>query len=82
VRGVSSDPTNRPAWADDPVVLERIFHAALKEGDVKGVHAALRLMAGCDPHRAQELLDAVELGLHVANGGDVAVKLIRAGGQT
>jgi hypothetical protein len=73
--------TERPAWASDPVVLERIFHKALEDGDAKGIHAVVRLMAFCDPHRAQELLDAVNLGLHMANGGDVAVKLVPAGGD-
>lgn len=81
--GVETPPESDqlPSWARDPEVIERIFHAALAKGDVKGVHAALTLMASADPNRAQELLDAVELGLHMANGGDVAVKLVPTGGD-
>ncbi len=52
---------------------ERIFHATLKAGDPQGVHAALTLLAVRDPHRAQELLDIVNLGLEMAKLGPTTV---------
>lgn len=49
--------------ADD---CERIFHAALKAGDTRGVEAALTVLAVRDPHRAQELFDLTRAALVVA----------------
>lgn len=55
-----------------PEVLENIIHAALKAGDIEGVGHALRIMAVRDPHRAQQLIDTMKLGIVLAeltNGG-------------
>lgn len=52
-----------------PDVLEEIVHRALKDGDAKGVHAALLLMAGQDPHRAESILDTIKVGLHLRSLG-------------
>lgn len=46
--------------------LEAIFHAAIKAGDAKGVHAALRVMVTVDPHRAADLYDTLDLALKIA----------------
>lgn len=46
--------------------LEEVFHAALRAGDAKDVDAALRLMAVQDPHRAELLLDMLQLALQLA----------------
>ena len=54
-------------WHPTPDQLEVIFHGALKAGDAKGVEAALRVLAVDDPRRAQLLLDALELALHLAS---------------
>lgn len=43
--------------------VEAIFHAALRKHDMRGVVAALELLAVKDPRRAQKLLDLVEVGL-------------------
>ncbi|MFJ8690198.1 hypothetical protein [Micromonospora wenchangensis] len=51
----------------DPDTCERIMHAALAAGDMEGVRAALTVMAPQDPHRAQELLDMLKLGLTLAD---------------
>lgn len=48
-----------------PDVLEQIVHQALQNADLKGVHAALTLMAPQDPERAQSLLDTIQLGLNL-----------------
>lgn len=48
---------------------ERIFHAALGQGDVIGVEAALRILAVKDPHRAQHLIDLTRVALIIAGGG-------------
>ena len=66
-----------PAWASDPDVLERVFHAALTQGDTEGVRSALHLLAGCDPDRAQRLHDALTTALHIAAGGDFEVQIVR-----
>jgi hypothetical protein len=49
--------------ADD---VERIFHASLERGDMRGVEASLRLLAVKDPHRAQDLMDLCRMALIVA----------------
>ena len=50
-----------------PDELERVFRAAVSDGDAQGVDAALRLMAVQDPHRAQRLLDALDGALTIAH---------------
>jgi hypothetical protein len=45
---------------------EQIFHAALAAGDLRGVEAALTIMAVQDPHRAQRLVDLAQAALHIA----------------
>lgn len=54
----------------DADTCERIFHAALAAGDIKGVEAALTLMAPQDPHRAQHLMDALRMGLVVREAAE------------
>ena len=56
--------------ADD---VERLFHAALSDGDPRGVEAALRLMAVKDPHRARQLLDATRTALAIVGAGPANV---------
>lgn len=51
----------------DVDTCERIFYAALKAGDAKGVEAALRVMAPQDPRRAQRLLDSLRDAVDIAN---------------
>ena len=53
-------------WAKDPATLELLFHAALGDGDTRGVEAALRLLAVADPHRCRELIDLTRMALIVA----------------
>jgi hypothetical protein len=48
--------------------VEEIFHAALRTHDMQGVAYALRLLAVKDPHRAQELLDLIEVGVKLRDG--------------
>lgn len=50
----------------DPVVLEKIMRAALRDGDVKGVAAALTLLALADPQRAELLRDTLLVGIALA----------------
>lgn len=54
--------TSRTFTADD---LERMFRAALGAGDVRGVEAALTVLAGQDPRRAQGLFDETRAALEV-----------------
>jgi hypothetical protein len=54
----------------DADTLERIVHAALADGDIKAVEAALTLMAPRDPHRAQRLLDDLREALAIARGAE------------
>ncbi|MGV8847606.1 MAG: hypothetical protein ACOH1Y_09860 [Propionicimonas sp.] len=46
--------------------LEQIFHAALKAGDIKGVDAALLVMATIDPLHAQRLLKSLQVSVALA----------------
>jgi hypothetical protein len=55
--GVTADPLR------DPDTLERIFHAAVRDSDVEGVGAALRLLAVVDPRRAERLHGALRYAL-------------------
>lgn len=52
-----------------PDVLEEIVHRALQTGDMQGVVHAIRLMAVQDPHRAQRILDTLELGISISRRG-------------
>lgn len=61
--GDFEQPRIRPTAAQ----YEKIFHAALTAGDVKGVEGALIGLALKDPHRAQDLLDITRIGLKVAS---------------
>lgn len=56
-----------PQWTPDR--LEAAFHAALSDGDGKGVDAALRVMATVDPKRAQQLFDMTKAALTIARSG-------------
>lgn len=46
-------------------VLETIVQRALEQRDMEGVGHALRLMAIQDPHRAQTLLDTINVGIAI-----------------
>lgn len=61
--------TDTAAWTGES--LERVMHAALEQGDVKGVHAALSVMATVDPRRAERLLSTLRSALAIARIGDV-----------
>ncbi len=60
----------------NPDVLEEIFHAALKAGDVRGVEAALTVMSPIDPHRAQRLLDGTKGAVAFAQGRPTEWRLV------
>lgn len=71
------DPTLSDPTLSDPSLAEvfeamtaedceRIFHAALGEGDTRGVEAALRILAVKDPHRAQYLMDLTRAALAIS----------------
>lgn len=49
----------------DADTCERIFHAALSEGDTEGVEAALRLLIVQDPRRATALWDELKTALAI-----------------
>jgi len=53
--------TNLPPVA----VLEEILHRALKDGDARGIEAALKLIAVQDPRRAGILMDTIKVGLAI-----------------
>jgi hypothetical protein len=57
---------SEPGPVFDADTCERIFHAALGTGDVRGVEAALTVLAVQDPHRAQYLMDLTRVALHLA----------------
>ncbi len=59
--------TTLEPWARDPDHLEHLMLHCLRERDFHGVIAALKLMALCDPHRAQILYDTLQLGLTLAD---------------
>lgn len=46
--------------------LEQVFHAALTAGDAEGVEAALTVMVGVDPRRAERLYDDLRTAVRVA----------------
>lgn len=49
--------------------VELMVHGALRNGDMRAVVAAMRLLASKDPHRAWELLVVIETGLALAQAG-------------
>jgi hypothetical protein len=49
-----------------PDQLEAIFHAALTAGDAQGVEAAIRVMVGVDPRRAERLYDDLKFAVRLA----------------
>lgn len=53
-----------------PDECEQIFHAALGAGDIRGVEAALTLLAVQDPHRAQHLVDLTKMALMIREAGE------------
>ena len=57
---MNDEPYN-DGWTPD--VCERVFHAALDTGDMKGVEITLRLLAVRDPERAQRLIDSCHIAL-------------------
>lgn len=50
-----------------PEALEGVFHMALEAGDVRGVDAALRLLAVKDPGRAKRLYDDLSTAIDLAH---------------
>jgi hypothetical protein len=65
-RAVTTETAQEWAARLSAADVEAIFHAALREHDMLGVVAALELLAVKDPHRAQELLDLIEVGLRIS----------------
>lgn len=65
---MTDDTTAQPAgrWIPTADECEEIFLKALRAGDTQGIVAALTVMAPRDPRRAQELLEAVNVGLTIA----------------
>ena len=55
-----------PGWTRDPGTLELVFHEAIKAGDMEGIDAVLRLLAVCDPNRAELLTDLMRIALAIA----------------
>jgi hypothetical protein len=49
-----------------PDQLEKCVHRALKARDVQAVEGYLQLMALKDPHRAQDLIDTLKVGIRLA----------------
>lgn len=68
---MTNDPQTSREWAAalSPGDCELIVHGALRAGDMESVVAALRLLVTKDPHRAQVLLDVVQVALDVAKAG-------------
>lgn len=62
--GLSSDPLT---WDAD--ALERVIHAALRDGDMEAVAAALRLLIVKDFARGERMYDTLQLGLALAGRG-------------
>jgi hypothetical protein len=56
-------PTDPREWT--AAQLEQVFHAALEDGDTKGVEAALTLLSGKDPARAVRLYEDLTFALRV-----------------
>lgn len=68
---MTSEPQTSREWAAalSPGDCELIVHGALRAGDMEAVVAAMHLLATKDPHRAQQLLDVVQVALDVAKAG-------------
>ncbi len=49
---------------------EETFHAALRERDIRGVEAALLVLAVQDPHRAQDLFETTKVALELIDAAD------------
>jgi hypothetical protein len=49
-----------------PDQLEACVHRALKARDIQAVEGYLLLMALKDPHRAQDLIDTLKVGIRLA----------------
>jgi hypothetical protein len=64
-----TSPAPDPVALPDADTCERIIVAALADGDIAGVGAALRLMSVQDPHRAEHLRNVMRLGVAIADGG-------------
>jgi hypothetical protein len=70
--------TPTPPDLKNPDVLEQIFHTALGKGDIRGVEAALTVMATVDPQRAQRLFDDTKAALALAQGRPTEWRLTEA----
>lgn len=57
----------QPVNPFDATTCERLFHAALAAGDIRGVEAAVTVMTPQDPHRAGELLDMLRMAAALAD---------------
>lgn len=55
------------AWTRDPEVLERVFHAAVGEGDADSVECVIRLMLAVDVRRGVEMYESLKAGLRVVD---------------
>lgn len=58
-------------------VCERVLRAALSAGDMRGVQAALTLLAVQDGPRAQEMVDVLRLGLDLAEDRRMPDRTVR-----
>jgi hypothetical protein len=45
--------------------LMKVIGEELKNGDFRAVEAGIRVLATVDPHKAQELYDAIQAGLTI-----------------
>ena len=59
---------SEPEFTTDQIV--ETIGAALRAGDMRGVEACLRVLAVQDPHRAQDVLDVLNVGLSLRKGDD------------
>lgn len=64
--GGPSLTTDAELRALTPDQLEKCVHRALQARDVQAVEGYLLLMALKDPHRAQDLMDTLKVGLNLA----------------
>ena len=66
-RSTPDTQSDRPQADEFPMpVLERLLTACLEAQDVKGVAAVIGAMAVRDPHRAEDLRQAILLGCTIA----------------
>ncbi len=61
------------SWLDDVTAdqLVTVVQTELKDRNMEGVEAALRLLAVKDPHRAEEVLTVIQLGIAAREQTDV-----------